>query len=277
MFQPDIEALRADCHSDDPEKQVAAVLELIKRREASGIPDLIPLLASPDELVRTQATHAIGILGSAQASSLGPLLLPVLSDSNEQARNAAVEALGLLIYPPASSQLIEILHNDSSWRVRASAAEALGSYQDMALPLELEQVLYNQHETTEVQVYAARSLGRIIDASHLLMLDSIIARGHKELRVQASLLAAGYRQGRRQYLDELLDWLREANESESCSLLKEIQYLVEDNQCPALLADSMRIRAALQTTALRWPLTARQTQEIGNRLSSLYTKAHMNK
>jgi HEAT repeat protein len=305
MSQPDIGTLRADCRSGDPDKQLPALLELIKIHAESSLPDIIPLLSSPDEEVRAEAARAVGYLGSGQASSLGPLLLPLLSDSNELVRDEAVEALGLVIYPPASAALKGILRNDPSWMVRASVAEALGSYLDATVLHELEQVLHDGQEEAEVQAYAARSLfqypqtdrrknsnfaplpalpdmnnintnipkrssdfalGRIADAAYLPTLDGLIAGSSKEPRVRAALLATGYRLGGQQYLDQLLGLLGRANESESWSLLNEVQDLVESSQRSRLVADSTRIRAALRTTALRWPLTAQHVQEIEGQL-----------
>jgi HEAT repeat protein len=262
MSQPDIDALRADCRSDDSDKQLPALLELIKIHDEASLPDITPLLASPDEEVRAEAARAVGYLGSGQALSLGPLLLPLLSDANELVRDEVVEALGLVIYPPASAALKGILRNDPSWIVRASAAEALGSYQDTTVLPEIEQVLHDGQEESEVQAYAARSLGWIADAAYLPTLDNLIAGSSKEPRIRAALLAAGYRLGGQQYLDQLLDLLEHANEPESWSLLNEVQDLVENSQQSRLVADNSRIRAALRTTALRWPLTAQHVQEI---------------
>jgi HEAT repeat protein len=266
MSQPDIKSLRADCRSGDPDKQLPALLELIKLHDEPSLPDITPLLTSPDEQVREEAARAVGYLGSAQASSLGPLLLPLLSDSNELVRDEAVEALGLVIYPPASTALKDILRNDPSWIVRASAAEALGNYQDATILPELDQVLHDQQEEAEVQAYAARSLGRIADAAYRPTLDALITGGSTEPQVRAALLAAGYRLGGQQYLDPLLDLLEHASEPESWALLTEVQDLVEENQPSTLLADNTRIRAALQTTATRWPLTAKHVQEIADQL-----------
>jgi HEAT repeat protein len=266
MVQPDVAVLCADCRSGDPDKQLLALLELIKLHDESCLPDIIPLLASPDEQVRAEAVYAIGCLGSAQAPSLAPLLLPLLRDPHEQVRDEAVKALGLVIYPPASAALQGMVRNDPSWLVRASAAEALGNYHDATIIPELEQVLHNPQEKVEVKIYAARSLGRIADAAYRPVLDAMIAEKGREPLVRAALQAAGYRLGGHQYLDGLLDLLQHANEPESWSLLNEVQYLVEDNQQPTLAAGAPRIRAALQTIVLRWPLTAKHVQVIENQL-----------
>lgn len=266
MSLPDIGALRADCRSGDPDRQLSALIELIKIHDEASLPDITPLLASPDEQVRAEAARAVGYLGTTQASSLGPLLLPLLNDADEMVRDEAVEALGLVAYQPAIAELKRLLRNDPVWLVRASAAESLGSYQDATILAELEQVLRNAQEEADVQTYAARSLGRIGNTAYLLTLDALIAGGSNEPKVRATLLAAGYRLGGQQYLDPLLDLLQHANESESWTLLNEVQDLVGDSQPPTLAADSGRICAALQTTALRWPLTVQQVQEIESQL-----------
>lgn len=266
MSQPDIAALRADCRSGDTDKQLAALLELIKIHDEASLPDIVPLLSSADEQVRAEAARAVGYLGSSQTATLAPQLQALLSDANEMVRDEAVEALGLLIYPPVVATLKGILHNDPSWLVRASAAEALGNYPDVTILPDLEQVLRDPQEESEVQVYAARSLGNFADAAYFPTLDNLIATHRQEPGVSAALLATGYRLGGKQYLDPLLTLLLNANEAESWFLLNEVQDLVADVQSSVLAADSQRIHAALQTTALRWPLTSRQVQEIENKL-----------
>ena len=267
MSQPDIAALRADCRSGDPDKQLSALLELIKVHDEPSLPDIIPLLSSSDEQVRAEAARAVGYLGSAETTTLAPLLRPLLSDANDMVRDEAVEALGLLVYPPFTAILKGILQQDPSWLVRASAAEALGRYQDITILPALEQVLHNVHEEVEVQVYAARSLGLLTDATYFSTLDGLIAGHRKDPGVYAALLATGYRLGGPQYLDPLLALLRNANEAESWFLLNEVQDLVAAVPSSMLVADSPRIHAALQTMALRWPLTRRQVQEIENTLA----------
>ena len=266
MSQPDIAALRADCRSGDTDKQLAALLELIKIHDEASLSDIAPLLSSSDEQVRAEAARAVGYLGSSQIATLAPQLQSLLSDANEMVRDEAVEALGLLTYPPAITDLKGIVHNDPSWLVRASAAEALGNYQDVTLLSDLEQVLRDPHEESEVQVYAARSLGNFADATYFPTLDNLIATHRQEPGVSAALLSTGYRLGGAQYLDPLLTLLRNANEAESWFLLNEVQDLVADVQSAVLAADSPRIHSALQTTALRWPLTSRQVQEIEHKL-----------
>jgi HEAT repeat protein len=161
-----------------------------------------------------------------------------------------------------------MVRNDPSWLVRASAAEALGNYQEATILPELEQVLHNPQEKVEVKIYAARSLGRVADAAYCPVLDALIAEKGREPLLLAALQAAGYRLGGQQHLDPLLDLLRYASEPESWSLLNEVQYLVEDSLPPRLVADAPRIRAALRTIALRWPLTAKHVQAIENQLLS---------
>ena len=150
--------------------------------------------------------------------------------------------------------------------VRASAAESLASYQDATILPELEQVLQDPREEVDVQVYAARSFGLLADAASRPALDALIAVGRKEPQLRAALLAAGYRLGAQQYLDPLLDLLTRANETESWALLNTVQDLVESDPPSTLAADSARIRAALRTMVLRWPLTSKQVQEIEGQL-----------
>jgi len=266
-MQPDITALRAECRSGDPDRQIPALIELIKIHDENSLSEIVPLLGSSDEQVRAEAARAVGYLGGAQTMSLGQQLLPLLSDAEELVRDEAVEALGLLIYPPAIDPLKRILHTDSSWLVRSSAAEALGNYQDASILPDLEQVLRDSQEEPTVQTYAAHSLGLIADSAYRPTLDTFILQSG-EPQVLSALLAASYRLGGQQHLDPLLDLLQRADERESWCLLSDLQDLVERRQPPTLAADAPRIRAALLTLSRRWPLTAQQVQQIVGKLPS---------
>jgi HEAT repeat protein len=138
MISPDTKRLLVNAHSDDPFKQVQALIELIKLHDESVTPEILDLLSSADEDVRAESARALGYLGERYRERIGPALLKLVSDENPRVRNEAVEALGLQPYPRAKEALTQVLQSDPDWVVRASAAEALGNYQDESLVANLE-------------------------------------------------------------------------------------------------------------------------------------------
>lgn len=268
MAQPDVQALLTDCRSGDPDKQIAALIELIKLNDKNIVPELLKmdLLSSPDENVRIETVRAFGYLGKQEIERIGPNLLEMLSESSELLRNEIVETLGLLIYPPAVELLKNILHNDPDWIVRCSAAETLGNYKNKELLPDLEQALRDEEPT--VQAYAALAIGLTAQPTFLPKLDAYIAAAVTP-SVKAELLAAAYRLGERTRLQELLDILLAADEETVPTLLTTFQDLTERCLPPTLRVDIPLLRKALSAQAQRTPLYQAHIQEIQNNLAQL--------
>lgn len=240
----DTKTLLADAHSDDPFKQVHALIELINLQDESAVPEILDLVSSADEDVRAESARALGFLGDRYRERIGPALLKLVNDENQRVRNEAVEALGLQPYPPARKALTKVLQSDPSWIVRASAAEALANYQDKSLVTKLEQVLRDSEEEPIVQAYAAFAIGLLASPSFRPVLDNYIAAATTP-DVLSDVLIASYRLGGQEHLPSLLDLLRTADEDYIPGILNSIQDLTERRPPPTLPADAPQIREAL--------------------------------
>ena len=81
-------------------------------------------LDSPDVAVRADAVRALVEHG--ESAHVGSAIMRMLSDDDELVRSEAVDALGILVHLPALDELRAILRTDPSALVRAAAAESLG-------------------------------------------------------------------------------------------------------------------------------------------------------
>ncbi|MBA2285553.1 MAG: HEAT repeat domain-containing protein [Ktedonobacteraceae bacterium] len=258
--QPNVQALLEDCSSGDPDKQVPALIELIKRHEESAVLGIIPLLSSSDEGVRAEAARALGFLGYPAREQIGPGLLELLGDPDERVRDEAALALGSLVYEPAVDTLKHLVHHDPSWVVRASVAEALGNFADESILGDLEEVLRSEKEEA-VKGYAATSLGLIASPAYQPKLAVLLKRT-RAFPVKNALLAASYRLGGQEHLEPLLAMLQTSDENETVVALQNIQDIVEQKQPPTLSQDAPRIREALEAIPGRFPLEGPQVREI---------------
>ena len=146
-----------NAYSDDPLKRVQTLIELIEWYAKSAMPEILDLFPSVDEDVRAESAHALSYLGERYRERVGSVLLKLLNSADSYVRDRAVEALGLLSYPPAKEALTQALQNDPDWAVRASAAEALGNYQDESLVTNLKRALRDNGEEPIVRAFAAFS------------------------------------------------------------------------------------------------------------------------
>jgi HEAT repeat protein len=268
MISSDTERLLADAHSNDPLEQVQALMALTKLHDEFAVPDILDLLSSADEDVRAESAHALGYLGERYRERIGPALLKLVHDENQRVRNEAVEALGLQPYPPAKEVLIHVLQSDPYWVVRASAAEALGNYQDESLVANLEQVLRDSDEESTVKAYAAFAIGLLASPSFRPELDNVITTATTP-DVLSEVLAASYRLGGQKHLSALLNLLKTADEDDVWGILDSIQDLTERRYPPTLLADSQQIREALIAVERRNSLYHGKVEQILDNLGQL--------
>ncbi|WP_406236514.1 hypothetical protein [Nocardia sp. NBC_01009] len=63
--------------SGDPDRQVGALIELIKLGDGAAVADILPLVGSRDVAVRSEAVRAIGYLGVALVPVVGPVLVRI--------------------------------------------------------------------------------------------------------------------------------------------------------------------------------------------------------
>ncbi|WP_433681606.1 HEAT repeat domain-containing protein [Nocardia sp. CA-119907] len=240
------------------------MIELIKRGDGRAVEDILPLVESRDVAVRSEAARAIGFLGMAQVSVVGPVLLRMLSDYDEMVRNEAAESLGLVRYGPAVDVLVDLLRADPSWIVRASIAEALGNYPGHGTA-ELVECVRDLDEYGAVRRYAIDSLGRTGELTRAEMSTLAEEFGQDE-EIGPQVRIAAYRMGDQSQLAEITREAAHLDEEDSSRLLNDIEYLLRPPVPPTLLEDSARIGTILDVIAMRWPLYSRHVRKIRDNL-----------
>ncbi|WP_428264679.1 HEAT repeat domain-containing protein [Haliangium sp.] len=199
----DIDALIAQCASEDPSSRVGAVCAL----ERGG---------------REHVRRA------------GPALMSLLTDTDWSVRNNAAGALGTLRYVDArQAALQQMLRVDPHATPRAAAAEALGELGDPAARDALIAALAD--DDFAVRMFAAISLGLLSDPSAIDALrQRLIVEPHPRTRIE--ILAAALRLGDDAAFDELMAIARGADEerrSDLCNALDDLLY----RTTPAALID----------------------------------------
>ncbi|MGY4103922.1 HEAT repeat domain-containing protein [Nocardia sp. R16R-3T] len=250
--------------SGDPDRQVDALIELIKLGDGRAVADILPLVESDDVAVRSEAARAIGYLGVAQVPVVGPVLLRMLSDADEMVRNEAAEALCNVRYNPAVDILVNLLRADPSWLVRASVAEALGSYPGHGTAALIECVR-DLDEYGAVRRYAIDSLGRTGQLTRTELSALAAEFGHdEEIGPQVRIVA--YRAGDQSQLVEISREAAHMDQEDSARLLNGIEYLLRPPVPPTLSEDSAYIKSILDVVAMRWPLSSRHVEQIADML-----------
>jgi HEAT repeat protein len=263
-----IARLLDNCHSPDPVKQREAVNKLARLHAVHALPEILSLLTSPDEDVQEASIHALEALGTKDPERVVPALLAVLHDLDWYKRMRAVQALGHLSSPSALEPLKTLLHTDPNETVRASAAEALGSYSNEAVLSDLEQALSDEDES--VRVDAARSIGLIASPAFLPHLLAHIASA-STMEERLALVAAAYRLGSREHLEELLQMLQRADEDSTIAVLMTLIDLTKAGLRlpPTVRQDVLRLREVLRQLEQRSPFSKAHVQKILHRLIEL--------
>lgn len=237
-------------------------------------PTLIELLASPDEDVRRNAVEALGWLGDIGSKTAGDPILKMLCDEpDDLMRNEIVEALGRLRYAPALEKVKSILHKDSDWVIRASAAEALGeiaSIGDSEVLAALELALDDPIEP--VRCYAACSIGLLgIPRSGLLEKLQMYLSSEESLDTKAEILAARYRLGAGQDLPRMLELLESADEDLTVRILIILGDLIKRKTPEYITKDLSYIHEHLNKVIQSGSIHSCQAKQIIAELNSLKT------
>jgi HEAT repeat protein len=209
MQEPSIATLIEQCASDNPERQAPALQKLVAMKAYSAAPVILELLRSSDEGIRFCAAEALGCLGANEIESVGPALVNILEDPEGFVRAGATDSLGILRYQPARKSVELLLLNDPDALVRASAAETLGDLGDSEALEALKHAM--QDPDRAVRSYAANSLG-ILGTPELIPQLQTYIETEDSLKVKAELLAAKYRLGATEDMEELLSLLENADE-----------------------------------------------------------------
>lgn len=124
-----IEQQQQRLSSSDPEERRDAVMRLGTMRREAASRAALPALKDPEPILRATAAKAILSIGDDESVTA---LIPLLSDKDEFVRREASYALGLTRSRNATGALSERLLNDKEDGVRGAAAVALGQIGDEA-------------------------------------------------------------------------------------------------------------------------------------------------
>lgn len=180
--QAQIERQRLRLNSSEMEERRDAVMRLGSMRLPAASRTVLPALNDESPMVRATAAQAILSLGPTESVSN---LLPLLNDKDEFVRREASYALGLTRSHDASAALSERLLNDKDDGVKAAAAIALGQIADEAAVVALVGTLApqlsapaNKKRKSEDNVFvlraAAVALGQIRSRAGTAALISVL-------------------------------------------------------------------------------------------------------
>ncbi|NJK74448.1 MAG: HEAT repeat domain-containing protein [Oscillatoriales cyanobacterium RU_3_3] len=261
MNKQTVEVLLDNCDSDDRVRQAAAIIDLVDAGVYEAVPKIIKLLNSSEVVIRSNAVYALGYLGIEEVETVGPALMPLLKDLEELVRSETVEALGELGYTPAVAPIENILRNDPSALVRASAAETLGYLEGPESIATLEISLLDKDEDRAVRSYAAYSIGLLGTPQLLPKLENYL-KLELPLSVKAELLGAKYWLGAKEDLDRLLSLLENADELLATIILNILTDLKEREPVANLANDAPDLERVLSSIALRFPLMRQHAESI---------------
>jgi HEAT repeat protein len=262
-----LEDLIADCGSGDPDRQVAAALDLMAASAVEGAAAVRELLRSADPAVRATGARVLGAIASAQDSAAGDALTTALADPEPLVRAESADALGGLGFQPAAPTIRRLVANDPDPLVRASAAEAIGNLKDsVALP-QLVRALDDLDES--VRAYAAASLGLVGGEPALETVTRALRTEAHSVRVQAELLGAAYRLGDADALTRLMTVLERSDELSAEILLSIVGDLIARPERGHLSDEvTVRVEAALAQVADTYPRVAAHATALADRFRS---------
>lgn len=261
IIQETIKTLINDGDSLDRTQQLKTLIALVKENVYSAVPQIIPLLKSPDPSLRANAAYALGYLGINEKETVGNALINLLSDSEELVRSEAIEALGLLHDTRAIYSLKNLLRNDVSPLVRASAAEVIGELGDIDAIETLELSLLDINEDEAVRCYGANAIGILGNCQLLPTLESYI-KSEISLTVKAELLGAKYWLGDKEALNILLNLLADADENLALHILNILADLKERKTPSDIYLDAATLGKYLTVIKARFPILEHQAEKL---------------
>jgi HEAT repeat protein len=270
MNNENIKKLLEDCSSGISSRQVPAIFKLQELKAYEAVSTLLRLLFSSEENVRGCVIEALGWLGEKEKETVGTALIKILDDPDELIRAETIDALARLKYVSAIEKIKQILHQDSDWVVRSSAAEALADLSisgDLDVLADLEMALDDPAEP--VRSYAAMSIGILgISTPELLEKLQVYISSEESLNTKAELLAARYRLGVQEDLLRFLELFSFADERLAGILLNILEDLTE-RQIPENLRDkSSNIQEILVKVTQSFPIFCHQAEKILAELES---------
>ena len=179
MAQTLADLLEALADPDDATREEAAQA-LAAQPDMKATEALIEALEDEYWAIRMYAAHALAKIGGARAMEA---LVPLLGDPIKECRDAGVEGF-VTMGAPTVERLITGLR-DERWRVRESAARALGRIGDRRAVEGLIAALRDRDGA--VRTVAAEALGRLGDSKAIKGLIALFKDSSKLVRVSATI------------------------------------------------------------------------------------------
>lgn len=252
-----IKTLLNDLSLDDYDKQISAIKKLQELNAEESRTALINIgLSSPNDRVRDITIEALQQLGkNRKATEICFSLTKSLADSEYLNRSDALDALASLNCTSAISAIQDLLRNDSEWLVRVSAIEALVQLcedSNLTTIKELENALEDPCAT--VRSYAAWGIGIFRRKELIPKLQKCFLK-EESLKVRIDILAAKYRLGVKEDLENIINIIQECDENSARKIVNVLFELSEEEEFCLQLKDNLSlIIASLKTIQNLFPI-----------------------
>ena len=249
----EVQELLMALHSTDATTQRMAVVELSQQQAKIAVPEVVLLLASPDPALRSLSASFLGQVADRGDREVGEQLIPLLQDDEELVRSDAALALGLLHYRQAISALSTSAKDDAEWLVRVQALEALDCFRDPSLFPIFQWVLAHDEEHT-VQRYAADGIHSIAEPEQIPIIQQDIETYKEDPEIIVRLILALYRLGVTGSLDRFLQLLASVMDYDTLYYcLHSLTKAIKGQVPPHMIADFPRIATALDELTQHFP------------------------
>ncbi|MEM7595513.1 MAG: HEAT repeat domain-containing protein [Cyanobacteria bacterium P01_A01_bin.83] len=260
-----VKTLLNDICLNDYDKQISAIKKLQELNAEESIIALINIgLSSPDDRVRDITIEVLQQLGENQETTeICFSLTKSLADSEYLNRSDALDALASLNCTSAIPAIQNLLRNDSEWLVRVSAIEALVQLCDdsnLTTIKELENALEDPCAT--VRSYAAWGIGMFRRKELIPKLQKCFL-AEKSLKVRIDILAAKYRLGVKEDLENIINTIQECDESSARKIVNVLFELSEEEDICLQLKDNLSlIIASLKTIQNLFPIEHNHVEQF---------------
>ncbi len=193
--EPGIKALVSELEKENPWYAYRNILNVIAERKIEeGLPQVIAMVAHPDERIRREAVRSLAHIGSPDSF---PAVMSAANDTSIVVRKTAVRALGVFGNPNVAQYLLNIINGqgprgkEEEQGVVEAACLSLGDLHDSSYLPQLAALLRNgglfkKTRPDEVKAAACIALGNIGNSSAMSVLEkakkdsSQIVRGSAE-------------------------------------------------------------------------------------------------
>jgi HEAT repeat protein len=240
-----------------------AVYELAAITTAQSTDVLARLADAAPENVRIDIAEALGTTAPIETARAA-LLARLIADASPMVRVASAESIGKAGASCFLDTLVNLVHADTDWLVRATAIESIVQLRARDAVGALAAAL--DDESDIVQAYAAMGIGIIGTTEHLSILSARLDKASD--RVKAEVFAALYRLGSAEGLRRLLA-LRPHDETMAIVMMNVLEDLVSRERPPTLTTDVADVRLAVDAIAASYPIVESTAKHVRDTLSGL--------